>query len=127
MFAFGIVAAVLCMNTRPSHAYQTGESKWCTVTNKGGDTAQWQCEYDTSDDCAAAVAGTPGGFAGLLIRNCFPAAGHLMKEGGHYQVHRALATITARLKLIAAIKLVSVKLPETLAAVWTINRKCQNV
>jgi hypothetical protein len=61
IFAFGIVAAVLCMNTRPSHAYQTGESKGCTVTNKGGDTAQWQCEYDTSDECAAVVAGTPGG------------------------------------------------------------------
>jgi hypothetical protein len=65
IFAFGIVAAVLCMNTRPSHAYQTGESKWCTVTNKGGDTAQWQCEYDTSDECAAAVAGTPGGYCAI--------------------------------------------------------------
>ena len=60
MFAFGIVAAVLCMNTQASHAYQTGDSKWCTVTNKGADSIQWECEYDTSDECAAAVAGTGG-------------------------------------------------------------------
>jgi hypothetical protein len=61
IFAFGIVAAVLCMNTRPSHAYQTGESEWCTITNIGGGDSHWSCDYDTSDECAAAVAGTPGG------------------------------------------------------------------
>jgi hypothetical protein len=58
MFAFVIVAAVLCMNTQASHAYQAGDSKWCVVTNKGADSMQ--CEYDTSDECATAVAGTGG-------------------------------------------------------------------
>ena len=48
IFALGLLAAVLCMNSRPSHAYQTGDSKWCTVTNNGA-SMQWQCEYDTSD------------------------------------------------------------------------------
>jgi uncharacterized protein DUF3551 len=60
MFAFVIVAAVLCMNTQASYAYQTGDLKWCTVSNKGADSMQWECEYDTSDECAAAVAGTGG-------------------------------------------------------------------
>ncbi len=60
IFLFGIVAAVLCLNAPPSHAYQTGDSKWCTVTNKGADSMQWECDYDTSDECAAAVAGTGG-------------------------------------------------------------------
>jgi hypothetical protein len=60
MFAFVIIAVVLSMNIRASHAYQTGDSKWCAVTNKGAETMQWECEYDTSDDCAAAVAGTGG-------------------------------------------------------------------
>jgi hypothetical protein len=60
MFAFVIVAAVLCMNTQASHAYQTGDSKWCVVMNKGADSMQWECEYDTSDECATAVAGTGG-------------------------------------------------------------------
>jgi len=59
IFALGLLAAVLCMNSRPSHAYQTGDSKWCTVTNNGA-SMQWQCEYDTSDECAAAVVGTSG-------------------------------------------------------------------
>jgi hypothetical protein len=40
MFAFVIVAAVLCMNTQASHAYQTGDSKWCAVMNKVGGTMQ---------------------------------------------------------------------------------------
>jgi hypothetical protein len=59
MSAFGIVAAVLCVNTRLSHAYQTGDSKWCTVTDKGT-VLEWECEYDTSEECAAAVAGARG-------------------------------------------------------------------
>jgi hypothetical protein len=48
------------MNTQASHAYQTGDSKWCVVMNKGADSMQWECEYDTSDECATAVAGTGG-------------------------------------------------------------------
>ena len=60
MVAVVIVAVVLSMNASASHAYQTGDSQWCVVTNKGTDSMQWKCEYDTSDDCAAAVAGTGG-------------------------------------------------------------------
>ena len=37
-----------------------GDSQWCLVTNKGADSMQWECEYDTSNDCATAVAGTGG-------------------------------------------------------------------
>jgi len=47
IFAFVIIAVVLSMNIRASHAYQTGDSKWCAVTNKGADTMQWECEYDS--------------------------------------------------------------------------------
>jgi Protein of unknown function (DUF3551) len=59
LFAFAVVAASLGL-MRSSHAYQTGDAKWSTVTNKGADSMQWECEYDTSDECAAAVAGTGG-------------------------------------------------------------------
>jgi len=64
VFAVGIAVTVLCMSARTSHAYQTGDAKWCVVTNKGADTMQWDCEYDTSDDCAKDVAGT-GGFCAV--------------------------------------------------------------
>ena len=60
MVAVVIVAVVLSMNARASHAYQTGDSQWCLVTNKGADSMQWECEYGTSNDCATAVAGTGG-------------------------------------------------------------------
>ena len=47
MLAFVIVAVVSSMNTRAGRAYQTGDSKWCAVTNKGADSMQWDCEYMT--------------------------------------------------------------------------------
>jgi hypothetical protein len=54
----------LCFYMRASHAYQTGDSRWCAVTNKGADSMQWDCEYDTSEECASAIAST-GGFCAI--------------------------------------------------------------
>ena len=62
--AFAALMVALCFYMRASHAYQTGDSRWCAVTNKGADTMQWNCEYDTSGECAAAIAGT-GGFCAI--------------------------------------------------------------
>ena len=58
-FAFAALMVALCFFMRASHAYQTGDSRWCAVTNKV-DSLQWDCEYDTSEECAAAIAGTGG-------------------------------------------------------------------
>jgi hypothetical protein len=54
-----VVAAavgILGVNVQPSLAYQTGDSRWCAVINRG-DVISWGREYDSNDDCAAAVAG----------------------------------------------------------------------
>jgi hypothetical protein len=57
-FAFAALVGVLCVNMRLSHA--NDESRWCVVINKGGSAITWDCEYDTSEECASAVAGTGG-------------------------------------------------------------------
>jgi hypothetical protein len=64
VFACGIAVTVLCVTAGTSDAYQTGDAKWCLVSNKGADSMQWDCEYDTSDDCAKDVAVT-GGFCAM--------------------------------------------------------------
>jgi hypothetical protein len=58
------VAGALGANVRTSLAYQLGDSRWCAVVNKGADVLGWDCEYDSSDECAAAIAGT-GGFCAV--------------------------------------------------------------
>jgi hypothetical protein len=53
--ALAALAGALCVNIRISHAYQTGDSRWCAVTNKGADTMSCDCEYESSDECARAI------------------------------------------------------------------------
>jgi hypothetical protein len=64
LITFGIAATILCASEATSHAYQTGDAKWCLVSNKGADTMQWDCEYDSSDECARDAAVT-GGFCAI--------------------------------------------------------------
>lgn len=54
-FAVAIVAAALCLDADPSHAGMYGDSRWCAVTNQGTDAFQWDCEYDTIEECTPAV------------------------------------------------------------------------
>jgi Protein of unknown function (DUF3551) len=75
-FAFGTLVVALCTSIRPSHAYQTGDSRWCAVTNKGADTMQWDCEYDTSEDCASAIAGSGAFCAVNPLWRPDPSSGH---------------------------------------------------
>jgi len=52
-------AAMLCTDTPASYADSFGDSRWCAVTNKG-DVMTWDCEYDSSDECASAIVGSGG-------------------------------------------------------------------
>jgi hypothetical protein len=60
---FAAVTGALAAEVRASLAYQSGDSQWCAVINKG-DIMGWDCEYDSSDECAAAIAGS-GGFCAI--------------------------------------------------------------
>ena len=65
-FILALTAAVaaLCLNTRESHAYQTGDSHWCHVTDKG-DIMGWDCDYDSIDDCQPTIVNGGGGWCAI--------------------------------------------------------------
>jgi uncharacterized protein DUF3551 len=58
-FAVAVVAAALCLDAGTSHA---GNSRWCVVTNQGTDALNWDCEYETIEDCTPAVLTGNRGF-----------------------------------------------------------------
>ena len=65
LLALAATVAALCISERASRAYQTGDSRWCHVTNIGGDADHWDCEdYDSIDDCQPAIV-TGGGYCAI--------------------------------------------------------------
>jgi hypothetical protein len=58
-------ATVLCLQTPASRASQIGDDKWCAVSDEAGDVIMWDCEFDTAEDCAPAIAVGTRGFCAL--------------------------------------------------------------
>jgi len=65
ILALATAVAALCLNIRASHAYQVGDSRWCHVADRAGDTMTWDCDYDSIDDCQPAIVNGGGGFCAL--------------------------------------------------------------
>jgi hypothetical protein len=63
--ATGLLVTALCLNMTPSAAGLYGHSRWCAVTNNGADTMNWDCEYDTVEDCTPAVLTGIRGYCAL--------------------------------------------------------------
>ena len=66
-FAVAVIAAALCLDPGASHAGMYGNSRWCAVTNQGSDALDWDCEYDTAEDCTPAVLTGNRGFCALNL------------------------------------------------------------
>jgi hypothetical protein len=64
-FAVAVIAAALCLDPGAGHAGMYGNSRWCAVTNQGSDALDWDCEYDTAEDCTPAVLTGNRGFCAL--------------------------------------------------------------
>ena len=58
-----VFAAALVADVRASLAYQSGDAQWCAVTDKG-DLMAWECEYDSNQECVAAIA-SGGGYCAI--------------------------------------------------------------
>jgi hypothetical protein len=65
LIAVGLLAAVLCLDARSSHAGLYGNARWCAVVDNGGGEMTWECEYDTVEDCMPAVIQGSRGFCQL--------------------------------------------------------------
>jgi hypothetical protein len=60
-----MVAAVLCCSIPASWAATFGDNKWCAVSNDGGDAINWNCQFDTVDDCSPAILAGNRGFCAI--------------------------------------------------------------
>ncbi|MBO0718420.1 MAG: hypothetical protein J2P55_13945 [Rhizobiales bacterium] len=56
------MTTALYLDPRTSHA---GNSRWCAVTDQGADVLNWDCEYDTIEDCMPAVLAANRGFCDI--------------------------------------------------------------
>jgi uncharacterized protein DUF3551 len=65
IFVAAGLAAALFLGASPSHAASYGDEKWCAVTNDGGDSLNWDCEYDSVPDCEPAVTQGSRGFCAI--------------------------------------------------------------
>jgi len=48
-----------------SEAGMQGDARWCAVTDSGGENMNWDCEYDTVEECKPAVTNAARGFCAL--------------------------------------------------------------
>jgi hypothetical protein len=62
-FVVAASAAALSWGATPSRAY--GNEKWCAVTDQGAGSLNWDCEFETNEDCAPAVVVGNRGFCAL--------------------------------------------------------------
>lgn len=65
LFVAALVAAALCLGIPASSAGTYGDEKWCAVSNDGGDSLNWDCEYATVPDCEPAVTSGNRGFCAI--------------------------------------------------------------
>jgi hypothetical protein len=60
-----LLAAALCLTTTKGQAGLYGSSRWCAVSNNGADAMNWDCKYDTIEDCTPAVLNGNRGYCAL--------------------------------------------------------------
>jgi hypothetical protein len=65
IFAAATAAAILCCGIPASRAATYGDDKWCAVSNDGGDAINWNCQFDTVDDCSPAILAGNRGFCAI--------------------------------------------------------------
>ena len=63
ILALAAALAALYLSIGVSRAYQTGDTRWCHVTDKG-DVISWDCDYDSIDECQSAIV-SGGGYCAI--------------------------------------------------------------
>jgi hypothetical protein len=64
IFASTAAVMALCLNIPASIAFQTGDSHWCHVQDKG-DIMSWDCDYDSIDECQPVIVNGGGGWCSI--------------------------------------------------------------
>jgi hypothetical protein len=63
--AVAVCSVVLFLMPTASEAGMQGDAQWCAVTDSGGENVNWDCEYDTVEECKPAVTNAARGFCAL--------------------------------------------------------------
>jgi len=64
VYAFAAAAALLLADIAPSQAL-SGDAPWCAVVNIGFGEMEWDCHYQTVEQCAPNVVAGNRGFCNL--------------------------------------------------------------
>jgi Protein of unknown function (DUF3551) len=59
------LACVLLFDIPTGHAQTTGDGPWCAVVELGPGEVQWDCEYDSVQECTPHVLAGNRGFCNL--------------------------------------------------------------
>jgi hypothetical protein len=87
------VAAALCLDIRSSQALY-GDAPWCAVVEIGDGEVEWDCEYQTIEQCRPNVVAGNRGFCNLNPYNAAVAAGppahakHALRRHPHHPPHQ---------------------------------------
>ena len=63
--AVAVCSVILILMATASEAGMQGDARWCAVTDTGGENMNWDCEYDTVEECKPAVTNAARGFCAL--------------------------------------------------------------
>jgi hypothetical protein len=94
VLAFAGVAAALCSAIPSSQAGTYGNAPWCAVVEIGNGEVEWDCEYQTIEQCRPNVVAGNRGFCNLNPYNTAAAAGppahakHAKRWHPHHPAHQ---------------------------------------
>ena len=63
--AVAVCSVILILMATASEAGMQGDARRCAVTDTGGENMNWDCEYDTVEECKPAVTNAARGFCAL--------------------------------------------------------------
>jgi len=70
----------------PHAAHASGDGPWCAITQVGGGDGQWDCQYETVDECVPHIlAGNRGNCSPNLLLHT--SAGHCRSSGHRSDQH----------------------------------------
>jgi hypothetical protein len=65
VLAMAAAAAVLCLDSPPSHAQTYGDAPWCAVIAVTDGNVTWHCYYRSAEECAPHVIAGDRGFCNV--------------------------------------------------------------
>ena len=87
LLSLAAAAAFLCLDVPPSQALY-GDAPWCAVREIGSGEVEWDCEYNSVEECAPTVVAGNRGFCNVNPHYVQPPAGPSpLRHRRHRRIH----------------------------------------